>query len=154
MVKTDRFFRYFFILHGRLYNKIFTVKGTILALILLWVCVFSLDIANMPFVGLGYHGFNAYGLHCSFTVTKNFFYNTIVYSGLAVAFPALVVLFCYGRILYTTQSKYTCRGKSFHTFDKTSFFAHILDFRRTCFPSFSWPKILRSNKGCSISPCL
>ena len=99
------FLRYICILHPEHYNKLFGVKGTLICVILLWSCVILMDIPNWSFLGVGSHGFFELGLHCAFEITSNFVYNTIMYTGLAVLFPALVIFFCYFRILRQASGK-------------------------------------------------
>ena len=102
----DQCFRYTCILHNEYYNKLFGVKGTVISMIILWVCVVLLDLPNWSFLGFGSHAYSDFGMHCTFAFTTNFFYNTVMYTGLAVLFPAIVILFCYLNIWIRTSSNH------------------------------------------------
>ena len=100
-------FRYICILHNEHYHKLFGVKGTVISFIILWICVIAMDLPNWPILGLGgSHAYADFGMHCSFAATTNVFYNTIMYTGWAVVFPAAVILFCYLNILIRTSSQF------------------------------------------------
>ena len=88
------------------YNKLFGVKGTVISMIILWVCVILLDLPNWSFLGLGSHAYSDFGMHCTFAITSDFFYNTVMNTGLAVLLPAIVIFFCYLNILIRTSSNY------------------------------------------------
>ena len=75
--------------------------------IILWICVIVMDLPNWPILGLGgSHAYADFGLHCSFAITTNAFYNTIMYTGWAVLLPAAVIFFCYLNILIRTSSQF------------------------------------------------
>ena len=100
-------FRYICILHNEHYQKLCGVKGTVISVIILWICIFVMDLPNWPILGLGgSHAYVDFGLHCSFAVTKNVLYNSIMYTGWAVLFPTTVILFCYLNIFIRTSSQF------------------------------------------------
>ncbi|XP_063728650.1 melatonin receptor type 1B-B-like [Symsagittifera roscoffensis] len=86
--------RYVFICQNQIYNKLFDLKGTVVALVLLWICVFLLDLPNYPW--FGGHVFTELFLHCSFKIDSiRWWFNTLFYSVLALCVPMFTIMFCY-----------------------------------------------------------
>ncbi|XP_075254805.1 melatonin receptor type 1B-A-like [Convolutriloba macropyga] len=96
--------RYLFVCKNDVYRKVFTKHGTILSIILIVFCVFTLDLPNWKMFGEAGHAFFDLYLHCAFDLSRAWWFNTIFYSGLAVGCPVLVVLVCYSHI-WRTASK-------------------------------------------------
>ncbi|XP_063727274.1 melatonin receptor type 1B-A-like [Symsagittifera roscoffensis] len=90
--------RFIFICKNEWYSRLFGMKGTLLSLLVIWVCVCLLDLANYPGVGYGGHTFNPPLLHCSFTLDNSWWYNTIIYTGVALTLPIFVISYCYYHI--------------------------------------------------------
>ena len=67
-------------------------------MVLIWVCVTLLDLPNFKFIGWGGHAFSPLILHCSFRLDNVWWFNTILYTGLALCVPMWVILFCYVQI--------------------------------------------------------
>ncbi|XP_075249488.1 melatonin receptor type 1B-B-like [Convolutriloba macropyga] len=90
--------RYMFICKTELYRRVFDVKGTIFTIVLIWICVLLLDIVNYPFIPIGGHAFFAPQLHCSFVLGDLWFFNTILYTGVALGLPLIVTPICYWKL--------------------------------------------------------
>ncbi|XP_075258788.1 melatonin receptor type 1B-like [Convolutriloba macropyga] len=90
--------RYIFICQNQFYSRVCGVKGTMLSLVMIWICVFMLDFVNYDFVGVGGHVFKAPLLHCSFTLENTWWFNTMMYTIIALLLPLLIIPYCYYKI--------------------------------------------------------
>jgi len=91
--------RYVAICQNQFYKQLFDLRGTILCIVLIWICVFFLDLPNYPFMNFGGHAFTGLFLHCSFTIDSvRWWFNTLFYTVLALGIPLTVIFFCYWSI--------------------------------------------------------
>ncbi|XP_075247852.1 melatonin receptor type 1B-B-like [Convolutriloba macropyga] len=104
--------RYVFIVHNELYGRLFNRTGTVISVILIWVCVMAIDLPNFPFMG-SEHLFYLPGLHCGFRLDRPWWYNFLFYGWLLFIGPLCVIAFCYFRIyrLATTGSSLAASEK-------------------------------------------
>ncbi|XP_063728630.1 melatonin receptor type 1A-A-like [Symsagittifera roscoffensis] len=94
--------RFFFICKHTIYNKIFSFKGTLACIILIWSCTLLLDVPSLA--GLGGHKYVGLYLFCSYTQGGERWFNVSFYTILALGVPMVVITFCYIQI-YRTASK-------------------------------------------------
>ncbi|XP_075247468.1 melatonin receptor type 1C-like [Convolutriloba macropyga] len=104
--------RYVFICKNEWYEKLFNLKMTILIMVLIWVCVTLLDLPNFKFIGWGGHAFSPLILHCSFRLDNVWWFNTILYTGLALCVPMWVILFCYVQIWRAATTSSSASGST------------------------------------------
>lgn len=105
--------RFVYVCKHEVYDKLFDLKGTLATTVLIWVCVILLDLPNFKVIGLGSHEFSVLLPHCSFGLDNAWWFNTLLYTGMALTFPMLVMIYCYYRIWTTaSQSAKTMQSSS------------------------------------------
>ncbi|XP_075264359.1 melatonin receptor type 1B-like [Convolutriloba macropyga] len=103
--------RYIAICQSQIYKQLFDLRGTLLCIVLIWICVFCLDLPNYPFMGLGGHEFTGLFLHCSFKIDSiRWWFNTLFYTVLALGIPLFTILFCYYSIWRKANSSGMAAG--------------------------------------------
>ena len=88
------------------HQRYFSLQGTLLVVALTWLLVALLDIPNLTFLGFTGHVFNPYSLHCGFKMNSSWWFNTLVYTGVALLIPVVGVSFSYYRIWSTAEKSW------------------------------------------------
>ncbi|XP_075262843.1 melatonin receptor type 1C-like [Convolutriloba macropyga] len=89
--------RYTYVCRNSLYTRIFTLKGTLASICLIWTFTLAVDLPRL--LGFGGHAYSGLYLFCSGYVQEGaWWFNVGFYTIMALVVPMIVITICYAKI--------------------------------------------------------
>ena len=111
--------RYFFIVHNRTYEKVFSKLRAVFVCGAIWIAAFGMEVGN--FLGWGDHYFDAKSMQCIWERTATLSYTVFLAAGL-VGGPLLLMILCYVIIfikVYRSKKELACFNRDLLKVDQT-----------------------------------